>query len=34
MSFWRLYYHLVWTTKDRAPFIQPDVERRLYPYYG
>ncbi len=32
MSCWRLYYHLVWTTKDRAPFIQPDAERRLYPY--
>ena len=32
MAFWRLYYHLVWATKDRQPFIQPDIETRLYPY--
>ncbi len=32
MPFWRLYYHLVWTTKNREPLIQPDVECRLFPY--
>ena len=32
MSFWRLYYHLVWATKNREPLIQPEVEKRLYPY--
>ena len=32
MPFWRLYDHLVWTTKNREPLIQPDVERRLFPY--
>lgn len=32
MSFWRLYYHLVWSTKNREPFIQPEVENRLYAY--
>lgn len=30
MSFWRLYYHLVWATKNRAPLITPLVEPRLY----
>jgi len=32
MTFWRLYYHLVWATKNREPFIQPDFEDRLYAY--
>ena len=22
MPYWRLYYHIVWTTKDRAPLIE------------
>ena len=30
MPFWRVYYHLVWTTKNREPFIQPAVEPYLY----
>lgn len=30
MSFWRLYYHLIWATRNREPLIQPDVEERLY----
>jgi len=30
MSFWRLYYHLVWTTKNREPLIQPAIEDRLH----
>ena len=32
MAFWRLYYHLVWATKNRERLIQPDIERRLYGY--
>jgi REP element-mobilizing transposase RayT len=32
MSFWRLYYHLIWATKDRLPLIEPDIEQRLYGY--
>ena len=32
MPFWRIYYHLVWATKERAPMLTPQVERRLYPY--
>ena len=32
MAFWRLYYHLVWATKDREPLIQPANEERLYAY--
>ncbi|NJN31424.1 MAG: IS200/IS605 family transposase [Synechococcales cyanobacterium RM1_1_8] len=32
MAFWRTYYHLIWTTKEREPLIQPEVEALLYPY--
>ena len=32
MSFWRLYYHLVWATKNREHLIQPETENRLYAY--
>jgi putative transposase len=32
MAFWRLYYHLVWTTKNREPLIQAAIEKRLYGY--
>ncbi len=32
MPFWRLYYHLVWTTKNREPLIAPQIEARLYAY--
>ncbi len=24
MSYWRTYYHLVWTTKNREPWITPE----------
>ncbi len=30
MSFWRLFYHLVWATKNRGRLIQPHIEERLY----
>jgi putative transposase len=32
MPYWRLYYHLVWTTKKRLPLLTPEVERWLFPY--
>jgi putative transposase len=32
MAFWRLYYHLVWATKNREHLIQPEIEKRLYAY--
>ncbi len=32
MPFWKLYYHLIWTTKDRQPIIDPMLEKQLYPY--
>jgi putative transposase len=32
MPFWRLYYHLVWSTKDRLPLIDAAMESRLFPY--
>lgn len=32
MPFWRLYYHLVWATKNREPIIDSALENRLYPY--
>lgn len=32
MAFWRLYYHLVWATKERYPLIIPAVETQLYGY--
>jgi len=32
MSFWRMYYLLVWATKNREPTITPELEIRLFPY--
>jgi len=32
MAFWRLYYHLVWATKNREPLISSEIESRLYGY--
>lgn len=32
MALWRLYYHIVWSTKDRRDLITPDVEPNLYGY--
>lgn len=28
--FWRCYYHLVWTTKKRAPILSSDVETKVF----
>ncbi len=32
MAFHRLYYHLVWATKNHEHFIQPKIEDQLYAY--
>lgn len=32
MALWRLYYDLVWTTKNRQYLITPDKESTLYNY--
>ncbi len=32
MAFWKLYYHLVWGTKNKQPFIVPEIEHRLYSF--
>jgi putative transposase len=32
MAMWRLYYHLVWATKERHPFISSEIEIKLYSY--
>lgn len=30
MSYWRLFYHAVWSTKDRQLWIDPLWETDLY----
>ena len=32
MSFWKLYYHLVWGTKNRLPLLVPQIEPQLYQF--
>jgi putative transposase len=32
MPYWRLFYHIVWTTKNRLPLIEFDWEEKLYGY--
>ena len=32
MSYWRLFYHIVWSTKDRQPWLDPAWEKDLYGY--
>ena len=32
MSFWRTYYHIIWTTKYRQPLISNQIEQSLYNY--
>lgn len=32
MSFWRLYYHIVWATKNRIPLINQEIEPEIYRY--
>jgi REP element-mobilizing transposase RayT len=30
VPYWQLYYHFIWSTKDRQPLITPEIEGRLY----
>ncbi len=32
MSFWRTYYHIIWSTSARQPLILPEQETELYGY--
>lgn len=32
MPFWRAYYHLVWSTKNREELIRPEIEPLLFAY--
>ena len=30
MPYWQLFYHLVWSTKNRQPLLTPRVEKEIY----
>jgi putative transposase len=30
MAYWRLFYHFVWTTKNREPWLTSDIEPSVY----
>ncbi len=30
MSYWRLYYHLVWATYQRSPWLTSSIEKMVY----
>jgi putative transposase len=30
MTYWRLHYHMIWATYDRAPSITPECEKMFY----
>lgn len=30
MAYWRLFYHFVWTTKNREPLLTPEIEAAVY----
>jgi REP element-mobilizing transposase RayT len=34
MSYWRLFYHIILSTKDRRALIDPAWEKDLYSYLG
>ena len=34
MSYWRLYYHIIWSTKERKALINPAWEKDLVSYLG
>ena len=31
-TFFQLFYHYVWATRNRLPIVTPEVEAKLYPY--
>ena len=32
MAYWRLYYHIVWATKNRAELITPEIAPEMFGY--
>lgn len=32
MAYWQLYYHVIWTTKNREPLISAELEPELHKY--
>jgi putative transposase len=32
MPYWRLHYHIVWSTKNRLPMLDDDIEKRLFSF--
>jgi len=30
MTYWRLHYHIIWSTLDRQPLLTPEVEKIFY----
>ena len=30
MTYWRLHYHIIWSTMDRQPILTPKVEKMFY----
>jgi putative transposase len=30
VPYWRLFYHVVWSTRNREPLICPDIERTVW----
>ncbi len=30
MPYWKLFYHLVWSTKERLPLLTPEIEQQIY----
>jgi len=33
-TFTSLYYHVIFSTKNREPWIRPDIESRVWSYLG
>ncbi len=31
-SYYKIWIHTVWATKERFPFIQPEIESQIYPF--
>ncbi len=32
MPYWQLFYHIVWSTKNREPLLTPEIEPMVYGY--
>ena len=30
MTYWRLHYHIIWSTIDRRPILTPELEKIFY----